>query len=189
MARQKSDEKRNAILQAAIRVIDRQGLGAATAKIAAEAGVSNGSLFTYFPTKADLLNGLYLEIKSDMAGELMQGLPNDGPFQDRLRHAWGNWMDWASADPARRHAMAQLMVSDEISAATRANADSIAAPLGAFLDEIRTGGPLRDMPIGLAVRLVDGVVTATMDAVLAEPAKAPALRAAGFDAFWRLVRG
>jgi AcrR family transcriptional regulator len=58
MARQKSDEKHSAILQAAIRVIDRQGLGAATAKIAAEAGVSKGSLFTYFPTKADLLSHL-----------------------------------------------------------------------------------------------------------------------------------
>ena len=53
-------------MDAAARVIAVQGLGAATATIAREAGVSNGSLFTYFDTKADLLNQLYLELKTEM---------------------------------------------------------------------------------------------------------------------------
>ena len=56
MARPKSDDKRDAILAAATRVIAAQGLSAPTAAIAKEAGVSNGSLFTYFETKADLLS-------------------------------------------------------------------------------------------------------------------------------------
>ena len=60
MARPRSDEKRSAIMSAAIHVIASQGLGAATATIAKEAGVSNGSLFTYFQTKADLFNQLYI---------------------------------------------------------------------------------------------------------------------------------
>lgn len=58
MARPKSDEKRNAILLAATRVIVKQGLSAPTAGIAKKAGVPNGSLFTYFETKADLFNRL-----------------------------------------------------------------------------------------------------------------------------------
>ena len=36
---------------ATVRVIASQGLGAPTAMIAKQAGVSNGSLFTYFETK------------------------------------------------------------------------------------------------------------------------------------------
>jgi AcrR family transcriptional regulator len=39
-------------MSAAIRVIASEGPGAPTATIAKEAGVSNGSLFTYFETKA-----------------------------------------------------------------------------------------------------------------------------------------
>lgn len=58
MARPKSDEKRNAILEAATRVIVAQGLSAPTAGIAKEADIANGSLFTYFETKADLFNHL-----------------------------------------------------------------------------------------------------------------------------------
>ncbi|MFX5718343.1 TetR/AcrR family transcriptional regulator, partial [Acinetobacter baumannii] len=41
MARPRSEDKRNAILAAAIRVIITQGLSAPTALIAHEAGVSN----------------------------------------------------------------------------------------------------------------------------------------------------
>jgi AcrR family transcriptional regulator len=188
MARKKSDEKRSAILRAAITVIDAQGLGAATAKIAAEAGVSNGSLFTYFETKSALLNALYLDIKAGMAAELMQGLPTDGPFRGILRASWDNWMDWALRDPAQRHVLAQLMVSDQISAATRAEGDVIAGDLGALMAQIFAAGPLGDMPRGLSTRLVESVVTAAMDAMLADPADASALRHAGFEAFWRLVQ-
>ena len=62
-------------MAAATRVIAAEGLGAATAAIAQEAGVSNGSLFTYFETKADLLNHLYLELKTEMAAAALEVSP------------------------------------------------------------------------------------------------------------------
>jgi len=58
MARPKSDDKKSAILAAATRVIFQQGLSAATALIAKEAGIATGSLFTYFATKSALFNQL-----------------------------------------------------------------------------------------------------------------------------------
>lgn len=187
MARQKSDEKREAILNAAIMVIDAQGLGAATAKIAAAAGVSAGSLFTYFATKSELLNQLYLRIKSDMVADLMQDVPSEGDFQTILRKAWGNWMDWGMAHPAKRHVLAQLMVSDEITAQTRSHADAAMGDLSALIARIRCHGPLRDVPEAFALRLVSSVVEACIDASAADPSAAPALREAGFQSFWRMV--
>ena len=73
MARPKSDDKRSAIIAAAIHVIVKEGLSAPTATIAREAGIANGSLFTYFETKADLYNQLYLELKAEMAGAALEG--------------------------------------------------------------------------------------------------------------------
>ncbi len=67
MARQRSEDKRNALMAAAARVIVTEGLGATTARIAQEAGVANGSLLTYFETKADLFNQLYLALQSVLA--------------------------------------------------------------------------------------------------------------------------
>jgi hypothetical protein len=47
-----------AMIEAGTRVIGTYGLSAPTAMIAKQAGVSNGLLFAYFETKADLLNQL-----------------------------------------------------------------------------------------------------------------------------------
>lgn len=77
MERPKSDDKRSTILEAATRVIATQGLGASTASIAKEAGVASGTLFVYFATKSDLINQLYLELKTEMASGAVGGLYPD----------------------------------------------------------------------------------------------------------------
>ena len=75
-------------MSAAIRVIASQGLGAPTATIAKEAGISNGSLFTYFETKADLLNHLYVELKTEMAAAALDGLPTESDIRQQMLHMW-----------------------------------------------------------------------------------------------------
>ena len=83
MARPRSDDKRSAILSAAIHIIAVQGLAAATATIAKEAGVSNGSLFTYFETKASLLNHLYVILKTEMARTALDQLPTENNIRQQ----------------------------------------------------------------------------------------------------------
>ena len=89
MARPRNEERQSAILSAASRVIATQGLGAATAAIAKEAGVSNGSLFTYFETKADLLNQLYVELKTEMGSAALEALPTDGELRAKALEQLG----------------------------------------------------------------------------------------------------
>src|ERR1700722_17697221 len=114
MSRPKSDEKRSGILEAATRIIVTRGLSAPTAMIAHEAGVANGSLFTYFETKADLFNQLYLELKAGVASAALQGLPAKAGLRAQLTRVWSNWMVWAVSNPDKRRVLAQLAVSDEI---------------------------------------------------------------------------
>src|ERR1700761_1611169 len=114
MARPKSDDKRNAILDAAVRIIAAEGLSASTAAIAKAAGISNGSLFTYFETKAELLNQLYVELKGEMAAAAMQGLPQDGDIHARTRHMWMHWLRWTTTFPDKRRALVQLGVSADL---------------------------------------------------------------------------
>src|SRR6266513_1991714 len=70
MARPLSEEKREAILEAAAELVAQMGTGASTANIAKAAGVAEGTLFTYFGTKDDLLNQLFVEIEKGFAGML-----------------------------------------------------------------------------------------------------------------------
>ena len=187
MARPRSDEKRNAILEAATRVIAAQGLSAPTALIAKEAGISTGSLFTYFDTKGALLNQLYLDLKSEMASAALEGLPTEKDARSQLAHLWSGWLRWATANPEKRRTLAQLSVSDEINQQSREVASWTMAGVAGLLQRSREHGVLRTAPLGLVAGLLNAVADATVDFIILDPAHADAHQAAGFDALWRMI--
>ena len=187
MARPRSDDKRNAILAAATRVIVTHGLSASTARIARGAGVANGSLFTYFPTKAELFNHLYLELKTEMASAALQGLPPRAGTRGQLSHLWSRWTRWAVSHHGKRRALAQLDVSDEVTPATRAAAHRVMAGVGELLERSRAGGPMRDAPMGFVVAVMTGLAEATVGFMAADPANADRHCKTGFEALWRAI--
>jgi AcrR family transcriptional regulator len=187
MARPRSDDKRNAIVTAAIRTIASQGLSAPTALIAKEAGVSNGSLFTYFATKADLLNQLYVELKTEMGEAALSNLPAESDTREQMRHVWFHWLHWSISQPDKHRTLAQLGVSDEITAQSHQAASRGVAGIAKLVEQSRANGPMRDAPLGLVVALISGVADATMDFMLRDPAKADAYCAEAFDAGWRMI--
>ena len=187
MARPRSDDKRSAILGAATRVIAAQGLGAPTATIAKEAGVSNGSLFTYFETKADLLNHLYMALKVEMAAAAIGGLPSERDIRSQLLHMWTHWLRWATSCPEKRRALAHLCVSDEITPESRQNAGDAFTSIRDLLERSRENGPMRDVPLGFLVALMSALADATIDFVIRDPANADSHCAAAFEALWLMV--
>jgi AcrR family transcriptional regulator len=188
MARPKSNDKRNAIMDAAARVIVARGLGAPTAMIAKEAGISNGSLFTYFETKAELFNQLYLEIKSDMAGEALVNFPAKAKLHDQAFYVWSHWMTWATANPEKRRALAQLSVSDQITPETRVAGVKIMAGFINVMERIRDSGALKDAPMTFVGALMNSLADTTMDFMINDPANAEKHCTVGFETFWRAVK-
>ncbi len=188
MSRPRSGEKRNAILDAATRVIVMQGLSAPTAGIAKEAGVANGSLFTYFETKTDLFNHLYLELKAEMASAILENLPINAELHVQFLHAWRNWMNWVLSNPEKRRALAQLGVSDDITSESRAAGHKTMAPVAELLGRCRAGGAMQKAPMGFVVAVMNSVAEATMDFMIQDPANAKKHSKEGFDALWRMLR-
>ena len=177
------------IMAAAARVIAQTGLNAPTALIASEASVSNGSLFTYFKTKTDLLNQLYVELKSEMAATALRGLPSDQGVREQMAHVWAGWLRWAASDPDKRRALAQLSVSDEIGPESRKIGGSALVEVASLLERSRQDGPMQDVPLGLVVGLMNAVAEATVDFIITDPANSDAHRIAGFEAMWRMIAG
>lgn len=187
MPRPKSAEKRSAILEAATRIIVMQGLSAPTMGIAKEAGVANGSLFTYFETKGDLFNQLYLELKAEMASATLKNLPVSAELREQFFHVWRNWMNWALSNPQKRRALAQLGVSDEITPETRAAGHRTMAPVAELLERGRANGPMQKAPMGFVVSLTNSVAEGTIDFMSQDPANAKKHSRLGFDALWRML--
>jgi AcrR family transcriptional regulator len=78
VARPKSEGKRNAILDAATRLFAERGLAAGpTSVISKRAEVAEGTLFTDFESKDDLIDARYREIKLELADAMMSDFPRE----------------------------------------------------------------------------------------------------------------
>lgn len=174
-------------MAAAVRVIVKQGLSAPTAVIAREAGIANGSLFTYFETKAALFNQLYLELKTGMASAALEGLPVGADLHEQFRHVWSNWVRWAARNPEQRRALALLGVSDEITPASRAAGHQTMAGIAALMEQGRANGPMREAPFAFVAAIMNSLAEATMDYMVHDPANADEHCQVGFDALWRML--
>jgi AcrR family transcriptional regulator len=174
-------------MSAAIHVIASQGLGAPTATIANEAGVSNGSLFTYFQTKADLLNYLYVELKAEMAAVALDGVPPGSAIRQQMFHMWSHWLRWAASCPDKRRALAHLAVSDDITPESHQAGKQSMAGIAKLLERSRENGPMRDVPLDFVSALMIALADTTIDFMIQDPVNADKHCTAAFDALWRMV--
>ena len=154
------------ILAAATRVFFSEGVGASTAKIAAVAGVANGTLFNFFPTKQALIDALYVSIKTDLA-DAFGDLDESQPVEHRMRQVWDQWLGWARLHRVE-YAVASLLHQAGL-ASTDALAVGAAAMTGPVrvLETARDAGLLVDLPVeylgALTQHHIDQAVTSELD--------------------------
>jgi AcrR family transcriptional regulator len=158
-----------------------------TAEIAERAGVLDGSVFTYFDTKRDLLNALYCDLKAELTATVMASMPIRDKVQVQLYHLWVTWTHWGVSNPAKRHALEQLSVSDRITEASRKAAYEAAEFPLKLIQQASRKGALRDAPLQYIGALVEVAVTTTMDFMVRDPARADGLCKSGFEAMWRAL--
>src|ERR1700688_2852920 len=189
MARPRSEDRRAAILEATAEAVAVLGVSAPTAKIAKGAGVAEGTLFTYFAKKDELLNHLYLELKTDLRDAIMADYPSGGSLIDRIRHFWDRYIGWGAAHPLKRRAMRQLAVSDRITEETKKLAGDAFGELNDMMREWAAGGAMRRQPPSFVSAILSAIADTTMDFIAGEPVQAKRYTKAGFDAFWKAVAG
>jgi AcrR family transcriptional regulator len=188
MAREKSPEKRQALLQSAAREIAKAGLGVSTAKIAKGAGLAEGTMFTYFSSKGDLLNELYIELKTEVNRRINAGFPHDSGLRERVRHIWTEYLHWAMEKPDERKVSVLLNLSMVVSAASR---DRVRAELGAVvqtLNELGQQGVFKDLPSGFASSAMVAMQEAVMEMAAKKPRQKAMLAERAFEAFWRMAK-
>ncbi|EME2800786.1 TetR/AcrR family transcriptional regulator [Salmonella enterica] len=201
MARPKSEDKKQALLEAATQAIAQSGIAASTAVIARNAGVAEGTLFRYFATKDELINTLYLHLKQDLCQSMIMEL--DRSITDAkmmTRFIWNSYISWGLNHPARHRAIRQLAVSEKLTKETEQRADDMfpelrdlchRSVLMVFMsDEYRAFGD--GLFLALAYRAFgDGLFLAlaetTMDFAARDPARAGEYIALGFEAMWRAL--
>src|SRR5438552_18187600 len=76
----------HSIRDAAMRVIARKGMAAATMQeIADEAGIAKGTIYLYFRDRDELVEKTFESAMNDLHERVEQALENEGSFEEKLR--------------------------------------------------------------------------------------------------------
>jgi len=96
MSKQKKiTDKKSALLNATLTLINDHGFhDAPMSKIAKLAGVSPATIYLYFENKQDLVNTLYLEVKSSFSDCAFKGYHDTMPVKKGFEIIWYNIADY-----------------------------------------------------------------------------------------------
>ncbi len=187
MARPRSEDKRDAILHAAVIVLAELGERAPTSKIAKVAGVAEGTLFTYFSSKEVLLNQLYLSLKAELRLVMMDNYPISTDLKAQMHHVWQRYLDWGVSKPLERKVMAQLSTSEQITAESKQIGMQSFCDLTQLIEEQISSGVLRDYPPLFVGSILGALAEVSMNFMTQDQANANRYRTSGFEAFWHAV--
>jgi AcrR family transcriptional regulator len=97
---QSVSDKQREILNTALKLFVENGFHATpTSMIAKQAGVANGTLFHYYPTKDELIVALYTEIKTDLAMCVLSGAVEGESLKDTWKRHFSTAIEWGIEHP------------------------------------------------------------------------------------------
>lgn len=89
--KKKIKDKKSALLKATLTLVNNNGFhNAPMSKIAKLAGVAPATIYLYFENKQDLINTLYLEVKSSFSVCAFEGYEADLPVKQGFEIIWYN---------------------------------------------------------------------------------------------------
>jgi AcrR family transcriptional regulator len=184
MARPLSEDRRAALLAAATKVFAEHGLAASTSLISSTAGVSEGSLFTYFKTKDELVNALYREIRLELADAVLASFPRRAGVRQRLEHVFTKYVAWGVQNPAERKALRLVSMSNAITDETRAEGGVLFAEVERLYQEATEQRRVQALPAHMAGQTLKALAEMTMELIDREPKQAAVYQALGFRLVW-----
>ncbi|KNC89109.1 TetR/AcrR family transcriptional regulator [Trabulsiella odontotermitis] len=185
MARPKSEDKKQALLEAATAAFAQSGYAASTAAIARSAGVAEGTLFRYFATKDDLLNVLYLHIKSSLIQSMISELdPNATTPKAHMRNIWNSYIDWGVRNPVCHKAIRRMALSEKITEETRSQVSNMFPELHQLCERSLRKVFLSDKYQDFGDALFLALAETTIEFAGHEPQRAQELIALGFETMW-----
>jgi len=102
-------ERRELLVQAALRVIAREGVAAATTRaVVAEAGMPLASFHYVFHSRDELIADLIRYVVDDEASAARAALSIEGDLPTTIRNGLKAFIDIVAADPLREQAMLEL---------------------------------------------------------------------------------
>ena len=164
---ERSRHMNQVILEAAVRVLRRQGAtGFTTTRVAEVAGISVGSLYQYYPNKASLLFRVHEQEDERTWGEIEEILEEvETPPRERVVRAIDQFFETEAAEAELRRALQDAAVLYRDSPEFGAHMSRVVARVRRFLAEAWPARRVRGEALEFTTRFVVAVVSATAEEV------------------------
>ena len=188
MSRPRSESKRRAILDAALQVFAERGIAnSPTWAISKAARVAEGSLFTYFESKDELMGELYRELRQEFSRHIAD-FPMESDVKTRLRYIWDKYLDLGARQPENLKVLAQLRASGKLFKENETPARAFVEVLRAVHDAV-SGSELETAPPEMLVLMFRAQAEMAIDFIQANPECAESCREMGFRMVWMGLTG
>lgn len=149
--------------------------------------MAEGTLFTYFANKVELLNVLYREIKLELSDAMMTGFPRKKSIRIKLHHIWNRYTTWGVAHPEQRKVLSQLQLSDTLTAQSKRAGSAPFLEIETMGKDAVKQGILEDIPQEFLSATMETSAQTTMTFMATHPGDAEKFQTLGFEMFWRAI--
>ena len=155
--------KRDKILNAALHLLVEQGQQAASMKwIAREAECGIGTMYNYFPSKENLINELYLEMKTKYLNYILIALDTNKPIKQQFVDTWSKALEFAINNKAESKFLEKYSHSPIISEHMRNKTIQLLSPLIEIFEKGKKEGIIKKRDTMQLLIFVYGAITASV---------------------------
>ena len=135
MPKPRDEKKKDAIYQAALKIILKEGFsGLKMSQVAKGSGLATGTVYIYFKNKTELINQLYLVIKRRSTRQIFSGIPKNAPFLDAFEKIWYNYLEYNLSKPEEGAFVEQYYRSPYLRSEVVEETDRLLSPIFALLE-------------------------------------------------------
>ena len=158
------------ILDAALLLFTQQGLDkTATAAIARQAGVANGTLFHHFGNKDALIDAVYVRCKMQMLDKMAPVIQSDTLPLQQLKALIRTFLEWMPAHAAVFRFLQLYGDSAHISTQAREQVQQAYAPMSNLLAVCARAELLAPLPVSLLQTMMASQLMTSVDYLIENP--------------------
>ena len=155
--------KRDNILNAALHLLVTQGEQATSMKwIAKEAKCGIGTMYNYFPSKENLLNVLYLDLKKKHMNYCLTELDTDKPIKQQFFDTWRKTLEYAIKHPIESKLLEICHYSPIISEQSKQEGLELLNPVIEILEKGKKEGIIKNQDSMQIIIFIYGSITASV---------------------------
>jgi AcrR family transcriptional regulator len=160
-----ASDKREAVLDAALKLFAAQGFhGTSMPEVAEKAHVGAGTIYRYFESKEALVNALFQRWKAELSQHLLGDLPPDLPTRDVFHRVWTRLAGFAQQHPEAFAFLELHHHQPYLDAESLRIEMELLQMLGAFVEASSQAGALKDLPPAVLIALGYGAMSGLLKA-------------------------